>query len=98
MARMIIVYDTSQRSAREIGRAFLNSDGSATVRGFNPGLIAQYQENGIPDLSGDGEDVPLTEGNRFLDLFLKDWDGSYIRAREDNGTPAVKTTRLDPQP
>lgn len=84
--RTIVVYEYGDGPRVEVGRAWVDSNGVAVVRGFMDAVRQGYESQGVylreNAETGDAEFVTLAEGNRFLDVLLWEHRGSRIRADE----------------
>jgi hypothetical protein len=76
MARTVIisVHETPTGPPAEIGRAWVGNDGAAVVRGFMDKVRTQYETVGILWLDATHDEmVPLSDGDRFLDVLVTDY-------------------------
>jgi hypothetical protein len=85
MARTIIVSNYSYDPPKEIGRAWLDGNGHAVLRGFtnDPEGLDHMRTVGI--VARGDTFIPPSEGNRFLDQMLIEFSGTYVRATESDG-------------
>jgi hypothetical protein len=83
--RTVVVLNHSFDPPEELGRATLDAQGRAIISGFasDPEYRDYLQTEGIMDRhNGKNTMVPPSDGQRFLDVLLDEYTGTYVKAQE----------------